>query len=215
MSCTNNISVGWRQARIFTSDFSDHWYFGLLAAFAVPFAAKYPETPFWFTRYNLPKGAGDDNDTKIDDLPANFLQAPTNTHFSIRFRFCPLTDEEAFLESLFTASFWRSDFRAYDVLGEFGGSRFCTTTDITSRLRRTKRTVNLLHAHSLFVLDAFNGTNAFEENSDGQNAFNKSTFLSTLHLFNNVCGTSDGKGFHLYALNKEITAQGGLGWCRL
>jgi hypothetical protein len=211
----NNISVGWRQSRIFTSDFSEQWYFGLLATFAVPFAAKYPETPFWFTRYNLPKGAGDDNDTKIEDLPANFLQDKSNCHFSLRFRFQPSSDEEAFLESLFTASFWRSDFRAYDVLGEFGGSRFCPAIDINARVKRTKLTAQLLYAHCLLVLDAFNGKNAFEENLDGQNAFNKSTFLSTLHLFNNVCGTSNGKGFDLYAFDRSLDDQPPFRGCRL
>ena len=30
-------NIGWRQARIFTSDFSDHWYFGFLSAFAFHF----------------------------------------------------------------------------------------------------------------------------------------------------------------------------------
>ncbi len=210
-----HISAGWRQSRIFTSDFSPQWYFGLLATFAVPFASKYPDTPFWFTRYRVPKGAGDDNDTKIDELPADFLQAPANTHCSLRFRFCPAADEEAFLESLFNASFWRSDFRPFDALNELSGPRFCTATDFTSRLRRTKRLANMLHAHCLFVLDTFNGRDGFEENLDGQNAFNKSAFLSTLHLFNNVCGTSGGGGFHLYALDQPINAPTGFSWCRL
>ena len=44
----------------------------------------------------------------------------------------------------------------------------------------------------------------FELNVHEQNRFYKSTFLSTLHLFNNVVGQSGGDGFHLYALDKPI-----------
>lgn len=209
------MNTNWRQVRIFTSDFSDQWYFGLLRAFVVPFAARYPATPFWFTRYTGDRNDPNDDgaDTRIADLQAPYLNA-AKEHCSLRFRFCPSCDEEAFLEALFTATFWYSSFLPFNLITQFGGSRFCPATDITARERRATLLGQVLYAHSLFVLDAFNGNDAFEENLDQLNAFNKSTFLSTLHLFNNVCGTFDGKGFHLYALNKEIT-QAGISWCRL
>jgi hypothetical protein len=158
------MNSNWRQVRIFTSDFTDQWYFGLLAAFAVPFATRFPKTPFWFTRYtgdrNNPKD--DIEDTEIAKLEAPYLNA-NQEHRSLRFRFCPASDEEAFLEALFTATFWYSGFLSFNILTQFGGSRFCPATDIAARERRAKIVGRLLYAHSLFVLDAFNGTDAFEE----------------------------------------------------
>jgi hypothetical protein len=192
----NNVSVGWRQARIFTSDFSHQWYFGLLANFAIPFAKQYPETPFWFTRYTIRHSTGEDNgDTYITELPARFLQPQTNTHFSIRFRFCPAADEEAFLESLFpdpqTGTHWHSHFLSYDALGEFAGVRFCSSPDIARRLRRTNLLVRLLHANCVFVLDAIQldgGAWRFEPNNEFTNRFSTNPFQSVIHLLSQITG---------------------------
>ncbi|MBE7157165.1 MAG: hypothetical protein INR62_01795 [Rhodospirillales bacterium] len=192
----------WRQVRIFTSDFSDQWYFGFLQAFAVPFASRYPETPFWFTRYtgNRNDPNDDKDDTQITDLRSPFLST-SQDHRSLRLRFCPAADEESFLDTLFTAKFWRSGFLPFDSLGQLGGSRFCSSTIPAARERRATLLAQSLCAHSRYVLDAFNGTDAFEENLDQENSFNKSAFTSTLHLYNNVCGTSDGNKFPLYILD--------------
>ncbi|MES2467480.1 MAG: hypothetical protein V4675_09285 [Verrucomicrobiota bacterium] len=195
--------IGWRQVRIFTSDFSAKGYFGLLTTFAKAFAEKYPETPFWFSRYALRVGV-DDADTDISALPPTFLH-PLDLHFSIRFRFRPAGDEEIFLESLFGPTFWRSDFRIYDVLGELGSERFCPNPDLQNRLRRVALLSRLLHSHCLFLLDTIGPDSTFEVNGHEQNHFYKSTFLSTLHLFNNVVGQSGGEGFNLYALDKPLT----------
>lgn len=201
----NNISVGWRQTRIFTSDFSEQWYLGLLATFAVPIAERYPETPFWFSRYECPLGS-DDGDTDIKNLPARFLQPATQRHFSLRFRFCPTSDEEAFLEGLFpdphTGSHWRSHFLSYDALGEFGGPRFCTSTEIAKRLKRMSILVRLFHANSLFILDSIQtaaGRHSFDVNVDPQNQlFYSTTFFSTVHLLVSVAGLKDSKALPVF-----------------
>jgi hypothetical protein len=192
----NDISVGWRQVRIFTSDFSEQWYFGLLAAFAAPFAERYPETPFWFTRYTAVRGAPneDKDDTRIEEIQVPYLST-TNEHRSIRFRFQPSSDEEAFLESLFTAAFWRSDFRGYDVLSEFGGSRFCVSTDINQRMRRTAILAGLFHHNSLLVLHAINqgdGPHQLEINKHNENTDYHSTFVSVHHIVANPMGQTNG-----------------------
>lgn len=193
------MNIGWRQTRIFTSDFSDQWYFDLLTTFVVPFVQKYPETPFWFTRYtDIRNRNGEDiSDTEISKLPTHFLKPQTNEHFSLRLRFCSTSDEEAFLVSLFTDKFWKFDFRNYDVLGEFGSSRFCPSTEISARLKRMSILVRLFHANSLFILDSIvteNGVFRFEENIDSQNKdFYSTTFFSTVHLLVSVAGTKDRK----------------------
>src|SRR6267142_6835927 len=55
-SSINNICVDWRQFRISRLTFPT----GGISAFS-PFAAKYPETPFWFSRY------GDNRNEPRDD----------------------------------------------------------------------------------------------------------------------------------------------------
>ena len=197
--------IGWRQVRIFTSDFSAKSYFGLLTTFAKAFAERYPETPFWFSRYASAAGA-DDGDTDIGALPPKYLHLQ-KMHFSIRFRFCPRSDEEIFMETLFGDTFWRSDFRMYDILNDLGSERFCPSPDLAKRLRRVALLSRLLHAHCLFLLDTLGPDSTFELNRHEQNRFYKSTFLSTLHLFNNVVGQSGGDGFHLYAMDKPLSGE--------
>jgi len=91
---TNDFNGNWRQVRIFTSDFSEQWYYGLLNRFALPLAKKYPNTPLWFTRYNDPEDRGD---TNFKALPINFKSG--DNHCSLRLRFCPSSDEEQFIIS--------------------------------------------------------------------------------------------------------------------
>lgn len=200
----HSTDIGWRQVRIFTSDFSAKGYFGLLTTFPKALAERYPETPFWFSRYASPAGT-DEGDANLSALPAKFLH-PQNLHLSIRLRFLPRSDEEAFLETLFGDAFWRSDFRFYDVLSDLGSDRFCPSPELPNRLRRVALLSRLLHAHCLFLLDTIGPDSTFELNGHEQNRFYKSTFLSTLHLFNNVVGQSGGNNFNLYALDKPLNS---------
>ena len=183
----------WRQVRIFTSDFSDQWYFGLLAAFAVPFAAKYPETPFWFTRYTGDRKRGEQDDaadTTIVELKDLYLNA-AQEHRSLRFRFCLFSDEEAFLEALFTNKFWCSGFLPFNTFVQFGTGRFGSDPDIDSRLKRASAVAQLLYANCLYVLDVFqqrNGAWSFEPSADGLNRFSANTFQTMIHLMAQVMG---------------------------
>lgn len=196
-----DFSIGWRQVRIFTSDFSDQWYLGILAAFAVPLSNKYPRTAFFFSRYALPINSGDDGDTKIDQLPPNFLQPKTNNHFSVRLRFCPNSDEEAYLESLFTATHWHSTFLPYDGFSEFSSGRFCSCADIASRIRRASVLIHLLHTNCLFVLDMMQNNGGkwqFETNADGLNRFCGNSFQSVMHMASQVTGIDGTNPLPLY-----------------
>ena len=109
------------------------------------------------------------------------------------------------METLFGEQFWRLDFRMYDILNDLGSERFCPSPDLAKRLRRVALLSRLLHAHCLFLLDTLGPDSTFELNGHEQNRFYKSTFLSTLHLFNNVVGQSGGDGFHLYAMDKPLS----------
>lgn len=191
--------IGWRQSRIFTSDFGAQWYFNILANVVVPFAHQFPNTPFFFSRYQVPFGQ-DDGDTNINELPPNFLENTANgqVHRSIRLRFCPSATEEAALKELIEANavYWHYDFRAYDVLGEFGGSRFCPSFDISFCLRRTHLLGSLLYINSLFVLHSMRqvGENwTFERNTHEQNRPFDATFISVLHMLNQPCGQNNGE----------------------
>jgi hypothetical protein len=198
----NNIYVGWRQVRIFTSDFSDQWYFGLLAAFGIPFAAKYPETPFWFSRYtgNRTNPSDDTADTEISKLQDPYLNA-AQEHRSLRFRFCASSDEEAFLEALFTAKFWHSGFLPFNALKQFSEGRFGSATDVPRRLKRTNAVARLLHANCLFVLDVLqdhSGTWRFESNGDHLNRFSQNPFQTVIHLLSQVTGPDGHTPLPLY-----------------
>ncbi len=204
-------AIGWRQSRIFTSNFSAQWYFDILANVVLPFSQQFPDSPFFFTRYVVPRGGPDDGDTDINQLPANFLQNTSegNIHRSIRLRFCAAGAEEASLEQLIraNAAYWYHDFRHYDVLGEFGGPRFCPSSDISFRMRRTQLLGSLLHTNSLFVLHSMqqNGGNwAFERNTHQENRPFDATFISVLHLLNQPSGKNDGKKLPLCILPNPL-----------
>ena len=182
----------WRQVRIFTSDFGEQWYFGLLAAFAVPLATHYPETPLWFTRYtgDRKKPQDDVDDTDPNELKAPYLNA-AQEHRSIRLRFCPSSDEESFLGALFTNQFWHSSFLPFNALQAFSTGRFGSATDMPARIKRTTAVANLLHANCRFILDVFqqhNGVWRFEPNGDGLNFVSGNTFQTMIHLMAQVVG---------------------------
>ena len=182
----------WRQVRIFTSDFTEQWYLELLTTFAVPFAAKYPETPFWFTRYTGDRTNPHDDiaDTEIDRLRSPYLNAAQN-HLSLRFRFSPSSDEEAFLEALSTNRFWFSGFLPFNALQQFSTGRFFADPEIAKRLKRADAVARLLHANCLFTLDMLqqhDGAWRFEPNVDSANFAVGNAFQTMIHLMVQVAG---------------------------
>jgi hypothetical protein len=193
----------WRQVRIFTSDFSPQWYLGLLARFAVPFATEYPDTPFWFTRYTGDRklGANDDvADTSPNNLAVPYLNA-AQEHRSIRFRFSPLADEEAFLESRRTPTFWYSEFLPFNALKNFSEGRFGSSDDVAARKRRAMAVGRLLHTNCRFVLDVLeqdNGVWRFASNADNLNRFSGNPFQTMIHLMSQVMGPDGATPLPLY-----------------
>jgi hypothetical protein len=188
----------WRQVRVFTSLFSDQWYFDLLNSVVRPFSVRFPGVPFWFSRYGGIRGAPDEDvaDTEIERLPPAFISPEMKCHFSLRFRFPLIQGEEAFLrDKAFIPRFWFSEFLDFNVLDEFGGERFCSSTDIDDRLRRTDILIHLFHHNCLLVLDSIKleqGVWMFEDNSHNQNTSYHSSFVSVAHICANIFGQRNG-----------------------
>ena len=205
----NNITENWRQVRIFTTDFSPQYYFTLLSHFVVPFHTKYPETVFWITRYDAPNGT-DNADTKINELPARFIQPGDNKVFSLRLRFQPASNEEAFLEGLFpdpaNGKFWRSHFDSFKPLEAFGDDRrFCTAVEPAEKSHRANLLAHLFYYNSLFILDSFKhaaNPPQFEENNHPpHNTDYHTTFASVIHILANPTGQTNGTKLPLMLLH--------------
>lgn len=193
-----DISTGWRQVRIFTQDFTPNWYFGLLRTFCIPFAQKYPDTYFWFSRYGDQRGrqGEDTDDTDISQIPLTHLN-PQKFHLSIRLRFRPISDEEDFLTGL-TGSFWWSDIRDFDAIWHFGPKYGRFYSGAGDGITRASLVSHTLCSNSRLVLDSLTPA-GFEINHFDYNALYQSHFLSMLHMFANVYGRSDGSKFRIRA----------------
>ena len=176
----------WRQVRIFTSDFSNQWYLGLLSKFVLGLAKSYPATPIWFTRYT----GGDTGDTNFSSLPSQFTRGPNREdHLSIRLRFCPISDEEDFIKSKIDSSFWWSDFRDYDALDTFSKERFGDERSEEYKVKRAKSTADLLCANCRYVLNLLeDGGGTFETNGDINSEFTGNSFQTMIHLMSQVMG---------------------------
>lgn len=191
-SSSSSMNHNWRQVRIFTSDFTEQWYLGLLTTFAVPFAAKYPETPFWFTRYTGKRTHPSDDiaDTEIGSLSSPYLDA-AQSHLSLRFRFSPSSDEKTFLESLSTSRFWYSGFLPFNAFQQFSSGRFCADPETAKRLKRADAVARLLHANCLFTLNMLQQHNdawRFEPNADSANFAVGNAFQTMIHLMTQITG---------------------------
>lgn len=185
------IPFGWRQTRIFTKDFTGGWYLDFLCSVVIPFQQKFPSTPFFITRYESVRGAGDEDkaDTKIEDLPADYVNPANQRHRSLRLRYAVLADEDAFLDQQINrAKYWLFDFRGYDLLDGLGGGRFCTSTALADRRRRAEIFAQVLWHHSRLFLDTVvqpAGVPEFEENKDANNTDHETIFATELHLLKN------------------------------
>lgn len=203
----SEIGFGWRQVRIFTSNFSHEGYLNLLGDIVQPFASCSPQCRFFFTRYVVELGK-DDGDTKIEELHKSFLHPYGNTHvhWSVRLRFSACSAAESFLHQKIIPSegYWMSDIRNYDVLGEFGGERFCPSIEIRIRYERTKILTDLLSANSQFLLHTLGKTGdewRFETNNNSENNLYKSTCESVYHLLWNAVGQDNGEPIPLVMPN--------------
>jgi|GEM_PF-5034410 len=185
----------WRQVRIFSSIFSSQWYLHLLKSVVIPFSEAYPTTVFWFTRYEC-----DANRPEMDDRgDTDFLALPT-THLaqgknnSVRLRFMPCANEEAFLIGIINTSFWYSSFLDHNELREFGSPRFCASSRVIDQSYRADIISKLLYAHCLFVLDCIrdeNGQVEFEQLQDATRP-DLDSFQGIHHLMWNVLGMKHG-----------------------
>lgn len=81
----------WRQVRVFTSNVGATWYFELLHTVIMPWLAQAPETRYFFSKYLVPLGGGDDADTNealLGQQTAYLQQTQQGQlHRSIRIRF--------------------------------------------------------------------------------------------------------------------------------
>ena len=191
-----DISTGWRQVRIFTSDFSQDWYFGLLRKFCVPLVEQHPDLYFWFSRYLCPLEV-DKDDCHPTLIPANFLQ--NGIQASIRIRFRGL--DETFFGEPSDKFFW-SDIRDYDAefyLGS-GFGRFCAKD--YKGTQRVSLVSHVLCANSRLVLDSF-GDDGFETSDFDYNSINKSYFTSMHHMANNIYGVGF-EPIHLYTSSAPL-----------
>ena len=189
------IPFGWRQARIFTQNFTDGWYLDFLCSVVIPFHQKFPETPFFITRYESVSGATneDKSDTRIADLPPAYLNPANNAHRSLRLRYAVLGDEEAFLDQqIDRTKYWLFDFSGYGLLDGVGGGRFCTSTALADRKKRAEIFAQILWHHSRLVLDTVinpAGAAEFEVNKDANNTDHETVFATELHLLKNSTAT--------------------------
>lgn len=194
---TTAFNGNWRQVRIFTSDFSDQWYYGLLNTFVLPLAKKYPNTPLWFTRYT----GQDEGDTFFAALPPSFKSG--GDHRSIRLRLCPSSDEEQYVASLSNQAYWWSDFRDFDAMEAFSSGRFGDARNVGYRIRRASVTASLLCANCRYVLTLLEdgGGCSFESNSDINSRFTGNSFQTMVHLMSQIMDSSNGQPLPLW-------------WCR-
>ncbi len=189
------IPFGWRQTRIFTKDFTGGWYLDFLTSIVIPFQQRFPETPFFITRYESARGLVEEDkaDTQIADLPADFVNPANRHHRSLRLRYAVTGGEDAFLDQqIARTKYWLSDFRGFDLQDGLGGGRFCTSTALANRTRRSEIFAQILWHHSRLVLDTVvrpGGTAEFEENKDPNNSDHETVFITELHLLNNAATT--------------------------
>ena len=192
---STQLTSAWRQTRIFSRNFTDAWYLDLLTSVVIPFHHRFPEAPFFVTRYRSVRNAADEDkaDTEIQNLPGAFLNPADNEHRSLRLRYAATGEEDSFLDHQIDRNrFWISDIRGFDVVDGLGNPRFSTSTDLGRRRMRAEIFAQILWHHSRLVLDTVvnpGGAAEFEENIDRNNTDQRTVFATELHLLKNSMAT--------------------------
>ena len=212
----SQIPLAWRQVRIFTRNFTDQWYFDLLATFVRPFAEQFLNTAFFFSRYACEEGQAH-SDTDMNQLPADYWLVlggnRKRRHLSLRLRFAADQEVETFLRDrlrLEAKGFWHHSFLNYDALGGLGGVRFYPGQDEAGKLQRVDLVGTLLYANAKLVLHSMrhNGSKwSFEENSHAENTDHKITSASIIHMINNPAGLVNGSPIPLYIAERDLDGQ--------
>jgi len=196
----------WRQVRIFSKRGIPAWYLDMLADIVRSAWLEFPTSPFFFSMY-VDRPGGDEGDTNIDRLPAEFaLQVPSpegtqSRHCSLRLRFKANHDFEKKVVELVGSNpdYWYSDIHDFDIVADLG-TRFASNAvreagQADEKARRARIVAEALRANCIVVLDAIvgdPGQRAFEKNGEG-GPWN-STFLIMAHMYNNVWKDRDGNG---------------------
>lgn len=177
------MSRKWRQVRVFTSNTGPHWYYEILHRLMPPWLVQQPNTDFFFSKYLVPLGGGDDADTDPAQLAQqqNFLQQTSQgqLHRSVRIRFvepaapanpiapavglavaAPPPPKETALRTLIDnlpLNFWKSDFLDYDIGNGLGDDRFSAfpPASVNEREKRGEMVASVLQANCKLVLTLF------------------------------------------------------------
>lgn len=210
----------WRSVRIFARNPAPVWQWSLilLGTYVKAFAAKFPDAPFFATRYVSEDGVGDGKDPANFPLPADCLvqdQDGKILHLSMRFRFVSGGPEETFVLGLLAAN---AAHVAPEVIEDYNSMEFGEHRGFAAfdqalpadpvRAERANLMGHLLWWNSRLVVHALQqnaaGVWAFEVNGHNRVPLQSSLWLP-LHLTKNIYGTSDGTPFNCYFASRPLT----------
>ena len=209
LGATDLTSLQWSETRIYTADQTDRWYLHLLGLIAQPFLKKFPDTPFWFTRYECSNAF--DPPPSGFEIPANCLfpltDGPANQRGSrsLRFRFVGSSEKEGFFttqEQVVPNLLAHTPIAPFRPIPGFGGPEFCADQSPTFAAERANIDAHLLCWGARLALHAIvqrHGELHFETNNADQ--LRRTSFRKPLHLLVNAFGGPDGSDLRVYLGN--------------
>lgn len=212
----------WRSVRIFARNPglpSSQWALILLGTFVKPFAARFPDTPFFISRYASEDGVGPGKDPASVPLSADCLvqSGGKSYHISIRFRFVSGGPEENYVLGLLAqhaGAAFPEPMDDYKPM-EFAEHRAFAAFDPAqpadpARAERANITGHLLWWNARLVVHALRQTAAgaweFEENNN-PDILAKSSFWYAMHMTKNFYGEKNGDPLFCYLANQPLTPQ--------